>query len=203
MDLIKGVEFSFWIELGMAFSLIGIGFGIARIKKIIKKGNFFEKTWNEIDKIHELLTELRVKTRACRVQLIQFHNGGQFVDGISMKRFSLCYESLSKGISREENFKDVLVSLFPQFIGKIMKNSPEMHYSHLEEASIFRQILQHSNVMQYSVLPVRAKGKIVGALILNWCNRTKALEDPDLVIAFKETRDLVELGIRNISDQEN
>jgi hypothetical protein len=78
-----------------------------------------------------------------------------------------------------------------------------MHYSHLEEASIFRQILQHSNVIQYSVLPVRAKGKIVGALILNWCNRTKALEDPDLVIAFKETRDLVELGIRNISDQEN
>jgi len=201
MDLIKGVELSFWIELGIALSLVGVGFWIARIKKIIKKGSFFEKTWDEIDKIHELLTELRVKTRACRCQLIQFHNGGHFVDGISMKRFSLCYESLSKGVSREENFKDVLVSLFPHFISKIIKNSPEMYYSHLEEASIFRQILQHSNVIQYSVLPVQSKGHIVGALILNWCNRTKALEDPDLVVAFKETRDLVELGIRNISKQ--
>jgi len=55
----------------------------------------------------------------------------------------------------------------------------------------------------YSVLPVRSKGRITGALVLNWCNRTRALEDPDLVVAFKETRDLVELGIRTISDQES
>jgi len=203
MDIIKGVEFSFWFELGLALSLVGIGFWFGRIKKFIRSKGLFEKTWNEIDKIHELLTELRVKTRACRVQLIQFHNGGQFIDGISMKRFSLSYESLSKGVSREENFKDVLVSLFPHFISKIIKNSPEMYYSHLEEASIFRQILQHSNVIMYSVLPVRSKGRIIGALVLNWCNRTRALEDPELVVAFKETRDLVELGIRTISDQES
>jgi len=203
MDLIKGVEFGFWIEFGLALSLIGVGFWFGRIKSFFKSKGFFEKTWREIDHIHELLAELRVKTRACRVQLIQFHNGGEFIDGISMKKFSLSYESLAKGVSREENYKDVFVSLFPNFISKIIKNSPEMYYSHLEEASIFRQILQNSNVIMYSVLPVRSKGKITGALVLNWCNRTKALEDPELIISFKETRDLVELGIRSISKQDN
>jgi len=61
MDLIKGVEFSFWFELGLALSLVGIGFWFNRIRKFVRRKVYFEKTWNEIDKIHELLTELRVK----------------------------------------------------------------------------------------------------------------------------------------------
>jgi hypothetical protein len=59
------------------------------------------------------LTELRVKVDCARAQIVQFHNGEYFMDGISMKKLSLTHESLSKGVSEEAGkTTNILISLF-------------------------------------------------------------------------------------------
>ena len=67
--------------------------------------------WKTHTRLHETLTELRVKTDCARSQIVQFHNGGEFLDGISMKKMSLTHESLEKGVSSEMGIKkDLLLS---------------------------------------------------------------------------------------------
>ena len=93
-DFIKVFEhWSIWIAIGSALILGGIKF-FKKMKKEFIKDNFIQIH----TEIHELLTELRVLTDSARTQVIQFHNGEYFIDGISMRKFSLTHESVEKGI---------------------------------------------------------------------------------------------------------
>ena len=75
-------HWSIWVAI---VSAVILG-GIKSFKKI-------KKAWHTDDfiqihsEIHEFLTELRVVTDAARTQVIQFHNGEYFMDGISMRKF--------------------------------------------------------------------------------------------------------------------
>ena len=112
--------FGSWVEFGMVAAAVAVGaafvfvsvkkkFGRKKSKGVLQPDSIF---WSSHTRINETLTELRVKSDAARVQLVQFHNSGEFLDGISMKKLSLTHESLRNGVSSEMSIKkDLLLSM--------------------------------------------------------------------------------------------
>ncbi|NBO39665.1 hypothetical protein EBU99_13895 [bacterium] len=95
---------------------VGIGLGVmGAIRKknaLLKHNKTKEKRFvQHHSQIHELLTEMRVTIRASRCLVFQFHNGGSFADGTSIKRFSVTHESCAAGVtSMILESQDVLLS---------------------------------------------------------------------------------------------
>ena len=75
-------------------------------------------------RIHEMLTELRLVTRASRCLIFQFHNGGSFADGTSIKRFSVTHESNDSTVSSILiESQDVLLTRYMELV-RILDDSP-------------------------------------------------------------------------------
>ena len=145
IDLVKGVSINFWLEMGMALSLIGFGYIVGKLKKQLKM-KYINISWDKHSKIHELLTEARVNSDAARAQIIQFHNGEYFMDGISMKKMSLTHESLSKGVSQEaDKMNNILISLFTPLMEKIIQNKAEVHKTQDDDPGITKNLMQSNN----------------------------------------------------------
>jgi len=173
-DLIKEFNFNHWIELGIAVA-VAISASIWKLwpKKIYKEDDM---DWKIHTDIHEQLTELRVLSYAARAQLIRFHNGEYFMDGVSMRKLSLTHESLARGISAESDKKtNLLISLFSPLIEKIINNSADMYFTTSEKEGFHKSFLEISNINSFMVLPVKYKNNINGYLMLQWCspNKTK------------------------------
>ena len=177
-----------WFELGGMIAAIlagGIlsGYKIAKLKgmKLLEKkkkaafpDSFF---WNAHTRIHESLTELRVNTDCARAQVVQFHNTGYFLDGISMKKMSLTHESLSPGVSSEMGIKkDLLLSMCIDGLNLLMNDEPTLHITDSLEDSWCKQLLQNSNVVSFSFLPIKRSNQVVGYVMCQWCSWTKTDE---------------------------
>lgn len=144
---------------------------------------FLKKTTNEEEnkkfikvhtEIHETLTELRIRTDAARAQVIQFHNGEYFMDGVSMRKFSLTHESLSRGMSADAiRIKGLLCSMFLPLLNNVVKNDPKIHQMYELPHSFFKQFFEDNNVEGFSVLPLKIKNQITGFILLQWCNTYK------------------------------
>ena len=123
--------------------------------------------------IHELLTELRITVRASRAVVFQFHNGGNFVDGGSIKRFSVTHESCEIGVTSVLlDSQDVLLTRYTDMIS-IMDSSPSkiMRVSSMTP-SPFRSALEINNVEFFTISPLRCEDGItpLGFLCCHWCS---------------------------------
>jgi len=124
--------------------------------------------------IHELLTELRLVTDSARTQVIQLHNGEYFMDGVSMRKFSVTHESLERGIdSCATRMHAVLCSLFIPLLTLVLENSAKIQYVTDLKDSYFKQFFESRNIEAFSVLPLKVKNQITGFLLVQWCNSKK------------------------------
>ena len=92
-------------------------------KKDVKRDPLIEDF--EYDAIvDEQIENLRHEYDFDRVWIEQFHNGGHFsVSGRSMNKFSMFYETVAIGISKNMNqFQNVPTSLFSKSLNEITKN---------------------------------------------------------------------------------
>ena len=172
VDLIKEFSFNYWIELGIAVAVV-ISASIWKLwpKKTEQEDDM---DWRVHSDIHEQLTELRVLSDAARAQLIRFHNGEYFMDGVSMRKLSLTHESVSRGVAAEGDKKTgLLISLFAPLIEKIINNSADMHFITSEREGFHKSFMEISNVNSFMVLPVKYKNNISGYLMLQWCSPSK------------------------------
>jgi hypothetical protein len=97
-DAIKVFE-AYSIYAAILFAVLITGYKYwQKYKTLFGKNDNFIFIHSEI---HEMLTELRVLTDSARAQIIQFHNGEYFMDGVSMRKFSVTHESLEKGIDSD------------------------------------------------------------------------------------------------------
>ena len=136
--------------------------------------------------IHEVLTELRVLTDAARAQVMQFHNGEYFMDGVSMRKFSLTHESLEKGIESDANrIKSVLCSMFIPLLHLVLEDSPKIHYTVDLKNSYLKQYLESRSVEAFSVLPIKIQNQTTGFIMVQWCSGLKA-ERIDEVFSMNE-----------------
>jgi len=173
IDLINDLNFSFWIELGLSISAIVFAFLLGswrQILKIRKKSNI---DWNVHSQIHEFLTETRVKTKAARAQIVQFHNGEYFVDGVSMQKLSTTHESLANGVSSDMK-TNTLITLYSPLLDKLSLNTAKLYSVEEEKQSYFRNALELANVHSYMALPIHHNGLKSGFIFLQWCSDTKS-----------------------------
>lgn len=125
--------------------------------------------------IHEVLTELRVLTDSARAQVIQFHNGEYFMDGVSMRKFSITHESLEKGIESDANrIKGVLCSMFIPLLNLILEDAPKIYYTVDLKNSYLKQYLESRSVEAFSVLPIKIQNQTTGFVMVQWCSGLKA-----------------------------
>lgn len=75
--------------------------------------------------VQEFIEILRAEYSFDRIGVCQFHNGGKFFKGHSMKKFSMSYEATSLGIEKiKRNFQNIMVSEFPHLVnGLLTKDS--------------------------------------------------------------------------------
>jgi hypothetical protein len=162
MDLTKVFEVSAYSVAG----LIGLGYGIKKFWQSKTKTDNFIAIHTEI---HELLTELRVNSKAMRVSVLQFHNGDYFMDGISMRKFSITHESSHRGyISQSLKFKNVLCSLFIPLLNKVLENKAIIHHVEAMSNSYAKHFFEDENISHYACLPLRNKNVNIGFILLQW-----------------------------------
>lgn len=175
-DFTKVFEhWSIWVAIITAIIIGGIK-GWKRIKESINDDNFI----NIHSEIHELLTELRVLTDSAKSQIIQFHNGEYFMDGISMRKFSLTHESVAKGVESDgEKIQGFLCSMFLPLLLLITENDPRIRYTVDLKDSYVKQYLESRNIEAFSVLPIKINNLITGFVVNQWCSSAKidAIDD--------------------------
>jgi len=202
---------SFWFDMGAgAIALIaGIVTGFyylvnrGKMKMLLKEKNQSIKLpdncfWKTHTRLHETLTELRVRTDCARAQIVQFHNGGEFLDGISMKKMSLTHESLDKGVSSElGNKQDILMSLCIDGLNLLLKDEPIMYIVEDMKDSWCKQFYQSSNVITFAFLPIKKRGQAIGYVMVQWCSWAKAdtIEDEYISSELEDARALLEVQL--------
>jgi hypothetical protein len=202
---------SFWFDMGAgAIALIaGIATGFyylvnkGKMKMLLKEKNKSIELpdncfWQTHTRLHETLTELRVRTDSARTQIIQFHNGGQFLDGISMKKLSLTHESLDKGVSSELPHKqDILMSLCIDGLNMLLKDNPVIHIVEDMEDSWCKQFYQSSNIIAFAFLPIKKNKQAIGYVMVQWCSWSKAdvVEDEVVSKELEDARALIEVQL--------
>ena len=147
--------------------LLGIGLGFKKFFKSKKKTDNFIIIHSEIN---EILTELRLVTESMRVSVMQFHNGEYFMDGISMRKFSITHESSHKGYNSQAlKFKNTLCSLFIPLLTEVVKNKPLINsISEMPSGSHTKNFFEDENISHIACLPLKNKNTNVGFILIQW-----------------------------------
>lgn len=89
-----------------------------------KKKNPIKETLKVSELVNHKLDHIKEYTKADRIWITQFHNGGNFYPtGKSMTKFSVFYEHVSPSVnSIQSNFQNIPVNLFSKSINYLLEN---------------------------------------------------------------------------------
>ena len=209
-NTVEGIDiFGSWVEAGMVMAALGAGIllGCPMIKSFLRNRKENKSIWKELPtsekfvglhtKVHEHLTELRVLGDAGRAQVVQFHNGGKFIDGSSMKRFSLTHESCRSGVSEtRDSRQDVILTMFGEMLEIVTATDPTPKLTSELPDCHFKRHLESNSVVLFSLIPIRnASGmSVIGYLSVEWCSWVKAdaVVEEDVIPMMKEKRRYIE-----------
>lgn len=197
----------FWINIGAA--IVGLIGGMLASVTYLKNRIVFWKKQEEIDaaitvddirrygQVQEILTTIRNSCDADRVQILQFHNGGKFLDGSSMKRMSVTHESCSYGVAYEYmHMQAVLATLLWEKIEMVKKDEPQIHIVKNLSESTLRTYCRSKGTEAFAVLPIRKDTLVIGFVNLDWLDEETI---PSNLIEFatilEEQRNYIELQL--------
>ena len=131
------------------------------------KQNFL-RVHSELD---EYLTELRIKLRACRSSIIKFHNGGHYLDGGSIMKFTTTHESCKTGVeSSIDSSQGLLITRFIDMIELIQNDEPKLIWTIDLKDSHFKGYQETKGTVAFSILPLKShRGLNLGYIICEWC----------------------------------
>ncbi len=167
-----------WFQIGTAIvlGLSGIGYGTRQAFKFLKK----KKVKNDEDKfnyvnmrIWNLITDLRDRGKASRVSVVQFHNGGKFMDGSSMRRMSISSQACDPKVSSTMQFRqDVLVSRFVELIGILQENNSRIRMVSEQRDSNSKKFHELHDTLAFSMLPIYCSDSLLiqGYISVEWCD---------------------------------
>ena len=212
-----------WYEIGgiVVAVLAGIATGFyylvnkGKIGMLLKERKAIKKQkvslpdncfWKMHTILHETLTELRLKTDSARAQIVQFHNTGEFLDGISMKKLSLTHESLDKGVSSEMSLKqNLLLSMCVEGLMLLLEDDSKVYVVDTLEDSWCKQLLENSNVIAFSFLPLKKYGQAIGYVMVQWCSWNKAdnVDEVEMSEHVENARNLIEVQLDILKKNKN
>jgi hypothetical protein len=190
-------DYETWVKIGMSITALLGGAALA-MKSLMKKKSSkrevttqreFQKTHT---RIHEVLTELRLKHDSARTNIMQFHNGGILTSGESMKRFSSTHESVALGVpSIMHHQQDMLLSRYPEVLQLSARDdSTVILVSEMEESNL-KRYYEYNHILAFSLIPLKDEmnGLIIGYLTSEWCRWEKiddineAIIEDEIVLA--------------------
>lgn len=120
--------------------------------------------------IYDRLMYLRIKSSADRTRICQFHNGGKFLSGTPMKKFTSTHETTSKGVSNEsEKLQNCVTTVFIDKIMAIKENSPKIRFvSDLTIDSKSKSFYKSTEVEKFAILPLFKNDLITGFIEVEW-----------------------------------
>ena len=165
-----------------------------------------EETFNQVNmRVSDLLGELRMKSKASRVSLTQFHNGGKFADGSSMRRMSISHQSCDPKISSTMQFRqDVLVSRFVEIIQQLRDNNPHIRMTNSLFDSNSKKFYDLHDTVAFSILPLFCSDSLVvqGYITIEWCDlgTLDIVDESSVKTEFDYTRDQVSFLLNSAKD---
>lgn len=208
-----------WLNMGIvAGTLLGgisLGFVVKKFKTWIAKKKDQVTSDNELgedsttlltngrnhQEINEVLNELRNVLSAERAQIGQFHNGGDYLDGTPVKRFSVSYESFRSGSQpMAPNMQGVLLSLFWDVVPVLRDNKAVGRLVADQPEGYFRSLLENGTVYAFAALPLRKwhakarKSQIIGYVLVEWGTQEdyEAQSDIHIRTQLRSTRTVIE-----------
>jgi hypothetical protein len=201
----------FWVSVGSGLTgvIAGMIAGVSYLKNRFKSW----KKQEEIDaaitaaitvddirrygQVQEILTTLRNQCGADRVQILQFHNGGKFLDGSSMKRMSVTHESCGNGVAYEYmHLQAVLATLLWEKIELVKKDEPQVHLVKNLSESNLRTYCRSKGTEAFAVLPIHKDALVIGFINLDWLDEETAPHKPmEFAAMFEEQRNYIELQL--------
>jgi len=183
------------IAFGVA-GILGVGLGVKKFWKSKKKTDNFIIIHSEIN---ELLTELRLISDSMRVSVLQFHNGEYFMDGISMRKFSITHESSHKGYTSQAlKFKNTLCSLFVPLLTRMIENKPLIYsVEAMPSGSYTKHFFEDEYISHIACLPVKNKNVNVGFILIQWHKdyAPDLSREERLMTHFTTVRDSIEVQL--------
>ena len=183
------------ISLSIA-SLLGLGLGVKKFWKSRKKTDNFILIHSEIN---EYLTELRLTSNSMRASVLQFHNGEYFMDGISMRKFSITHESSHKGYTSQAlKFKNTLCSLFIPLLTRVLENKPIIYsVEAMPSNSYAKHFFEDEYISHIACLPLKNKNINVGFILIQWHKdyEPDLAQEEKLMTHFKSVRDSIEVQL--------
>ena len=178
-----------------SFSLI-VGFGTVFYKNYLddkkshqlkeKNETITDEDVSSMMEIQEFLDDLIQKWEIDRGAIYQFHNGGKFFNGVSMKKYSLTHESSAPGIARiKEASQNVFVTEHPYLIKQLSECSILSMSIEDSQLDYIRDRLEEQGIVQIISVPIRSLnntlfGFVQFSMIKNKINVTQEIEE-DLV----------------------
>lgn len=176
--------------------LLGLGLGVKKFWKSRKKTDNFILIHSEIN---EYLTELRLTSNSMRASVLQFHNGEYFMDGISMRKFSITHESSHKGYTSQAlKFKNTLCSLFIPLLTRVLENKPFIYSVEAMPANSYaKHFFEDEYISHISCLPLKNKNINVGFILIQWHKdyEPDLAQEEKLMTHFKSVRDSIEVQL--------
>jgi len=191
-----------WIRLGGAIKET-VGSWFSHKSKNSTKRDSFTLDNN----IHEQMNKLRYESDACRVKIFQFHNGGNFATGKSMKKLSTTHESAHPGMAiTVKPASDQPMSLFSDMLELCHQNETNLFNTNSLKETYFKSYLQSNHVLMFSILPLRStKGEEIGCILCEWCAWSFAdrVNQDTFADDFREARNSIEylISIDNTKDK--
>ena len=163
IDFPKVIDSVAWWAAG----ILGLGYGVHKFWRSKRNTDNFIIIHSEIN---ELLTELRLTSNSMRASVLQFHNGEYFMDGISMRKFSITHESSHKGYTSQIlKFKNTLCSLFIPLLTRVLENKPMIYcVAAMPANSYTKHFFEDENISHIACLPLKNKSVNVGFVLVQW-----------------------------------
>ena len=132
----------------------------------------------------ERLKEIRESVGACRAAVYQFHNGGEYFTGKSMKKYSMTYEQVEKGIARiQSQNQSIPVSGGIKFFAALLDNRTA-HYENVEKdfpETLLKYQLQDNGIESiYSWAILDLNKRVIGVFTLDVIQESHVIEQEDL-----------------------
>ncbi len=200
-------NFDVWMNVGTAMA--GVIAGMLAGASYLRKKTLCWKRQEEKDaaitvedirrygQVQELITTLRYQSGCDRVQILQFHNGGKFLDGSPMKRMSVTHESCKNGVAYEYmHTQAVLATLLWEKIELMKQDEPQIHYIKNLSDSTLKTYCRSKGTEAFAVLPIRKDSMVIGYINMDWLDEETVPNKPlDFARTFEEHRGFIELQL--------
>lgn len=180
-----------------------VGFGTIYYKTRLDKKNakakekdlesITDKDLSSMIEIKEFLDMLIEKWGIDRGAIYQFHNGGKFFNGVSMKKFSLTHESTAPGIARvKDTHQNVFVTEHPHLMKQLAESV--IFATVIEDPSLdyIRDRYEEEGIVQVISVPIRGLNNMILGFVQFYMIKNK------IEITEEMEEDLVE-GAQRIS----